>query len=763
MNRSFHDVALVFALGTPIAPIAWAEEPVTYQEHIQPLFRNECVFCHDADKMTAGLDLSTYQAVMAGNGGGPVISPGSPDESRLYRVVMHLEEPFMPKSRKERLPDKDLDLIRRWIQGGALERAGAKPAAPSRPKVDLALAPTTPGKPSGAAAMPKDLLIEPVVHSRRARALLSLAVDPQAPIVALGGEHQVLLYHTESLDLLGILAFPEGEPYALEFSRSGSLLAVGGGRSAKSGHVVLFDVASGARVAEIGDEHDAVLAASLSPDQCQVAVGGPSRTLEVFSTADGERVRAIKKHTDWITAVAYSPDGVLLASGDRAGGLVVWEAKSGLEFYVLTGHKGAVTSLSFREDSNVLASSSEDGTVKLWDLQSGKEAKSWPAHPGGVLSVSFGRDGKLVTCGRDRLVRTWKGDGTKLLDFEPLGDIVLHAAFDGAAGRVIAGDWSGAVRVFGAVDGKRAGELDVNPPTIAERMDRVRNELALLEPTREKAAADLARAEEESKTSGATADSAPPTTEKAASDAKLQLDQATSRIEALRLEMMKLEAARRNVEVQAARDELSACEAEAQKLARVVDAAKEAARKAAADLAALEAAVASAPARIEQKQALVAKATEDLAAARRVEEAANAAVSEKEALVVQGTDLAQKLAEIAAKAPDEKSLAEAAARAKSTLDALATGVTAAKQLVVQREAEVRSAGERVAAAQAEEANERNDLEAAPAKIEVLERAVATAEAEVSAREAACVAASNAIAAARARLDAKLGSYADPKR
>jgi hypothetical protein len=39
---------------------------------------------------------------------------------------------------------------------------------------------------------------------------------------------------------------------------------VAGGRPVESGRVVLFDVRSGQRLAEIGDEVDAVLAADLS-------------------------------------------------------------------------------------------------------------------------------------------------------------------------------------------------------------------------------------------------------------------------------------------------------------------------------------------------------------------------------------------------------------------------------------------------------------------------------------------------------------------
>jgi len=67
---------------------------------------------------------------------------------------------------------------------------------------------------------------------------------------------------------------------------------VAGGRPVESGRVVLFDVRSGNRLAEIGDEVDAVLAADLSPDQRSVALGGSGRVVKVYSTADGRKITA---------------------------------------------------------------------------------------------------------------------------------------------------------------------------------------------------------------------------------------------------------------------------------------------------------------------------------------------------------------------------------------------------------------------------------------------------------------------------------------
>ena len=83
---------------------------------------------------------------------------------------------------------------------------------------------------------------------------------------------------------------------------------------------------TGKRIAKIGDELDAVLAADLNPQQTLVALGGPNRTVRIYSTETGEQLHEIKKHTDWVYGLQFSPDGVLLASCDRSGGVFVWEA-----------------------------------------------------------------------------------------------------------------------------------------------------------------------------------------------------------------------------------------------------------------------------------------------------------------------------------------------------------------------------------------------------------------------------------------------------
>jgi hypothetical protein len=450
---------------------------VTYEDHVKPIFREKCAACHNTDKKTAGLDLTNYAATMAGGGSGPVINPGSSSDSYLYMLVAHQSQPYMPL-KADKLPDEMVGTIAKWIDGGALETAGSKAAAPKKPKVDLALKGAPTGRPAGPPPMPEHLVLEPVVRTQRATASRTVAVNPWSPLAALAGQKQVLLYNTKTLDLVGVLPFPEGVAQVLKFSQNGLLLLAGGGKGATSGRVVVWNVKTGERIFEIGEELDSVLGADISADQSLIALGGPSKVVRVYSTADGSLKSTMKKHTDWVTAVAFSPDGVLLATADRNGGVVIWEAQTGREYAVLAGHPSAVTSLSWRIDSNLLASGSEDTTIKLWEPENGNQVKTWGAHGGGVSSIAFTRDGRLVSCGRDGVAKLWDQNGANKRTYSGFADLPLCVSYCDESNRLVAGDWTGAIRVFDANDGKQLGLLDADPPTLVERLTVAQTALA---------------------------------------------------------------------------------------------------------------------------------------------------------------------------------------------------------------------------------------------------------------------------------------------
>jgi hypothetical protein len=85
----------------------------TWSEGIADLFQEKCGACHGAAAM-GGLDVSTYQNLIAGGDTGEAIIPGDPDNSLLMAIQSNGEHPGQ-------FEGQELELIREWIASGAPE------------------------------------------------------------------------------------------------------------------------------------------------------------------------------------------------------------------------------------------------------------------------------------------------------------------------------------------------------------------------------------------------------------------------------------------------------------------------------------------------------------------------------------------------------------------------------------------------------------------------------------------------------------------
>lgn len=450
---------IIFSLGVT----AHAAEKITYEQHVRPIFKQHCLNCHNPDKSKGDLDLATYKALLAGSSSGEIVVPGNADASALYLVMTHAEEPEMPP-KKPKLPAKELDLIKKWITGGIIENAGGTAKKSDKRSVNFDVVASPDGGVKGVPVVPENLPKVKMAKNLRPHPITAMAASAWAPVAAVAGHESILLYNTETREQLGVLPFPERIPYVLKFSRNGELLLAAGGRGAHSGKVVIFDVKTGERKTEIGDEFDVVLAADISADHRFVALGGPGKLVKIYSVANGKELHKIKKHTDWVTAMEFSPDGSMLASGDRSGGLHVWDPEGGSIIFTLDAHKQQVTEMAWRADSELLVSVAEDGKLVMWDTIEGWAAKTVVPHKegkkdGSVLSVAYAKDGCLATAGRNKSVGYLTGSGSFKASFDAFEDLPTRVAFTHDGKHVLAGDFEGRVQVWDPKEKRRVGFL----------------------------------------------------------------------------------------------------------------------------------------------------------------------------------------------------------------------------------------------------------------------------------------------------------------
>ncbi len=92
-----------------------ASTGVSFTNDIAPIFEASCNKCHGVEQVKEGLDMTTYDGLMAGSFNGPVIIPGDADESYLVQQVINGE---MPK-RGLGLTDGQIQIIVDWVNQGA--------------------------------------------------------------------------------------------------------------------------------------------------------------------------------------------------------------------------------------------------------------------------------------------------------------------------------------------------------------------------------------------------------------------------------------------------------------------------------------------------------------------------------------------------------------------------------------------------------------------------------------------------------------------
>jgi mono/diheme cytochrome c family protein len=98
---------------------------VSYKQDIKPLLATHCSSCHGAQgastsngEFAGGLRTDSYEGLVKGGDSGPAIVKGQPNKSPLCSRLVSADD-RMPLFAKSALPERDRDLISRWIASGA--------------------------------------------------------------------------------------------------------------------------------------------------------------------------------------------------------------------------------------------------------------------------------------------------------------------------------------------------------------------------------------------------------------------------------------------------------------------------------------------------------------------------------------------------------------------------------------------------------------------------------------------------------------------
>ncbi|MFN0105653.1 MAG: LpqB family beta-propeller domain-containing protein [Bryobacteraceae bacterium] len=366
----------------------------SFENDLQPIFRQHCYGCHAANVKMGSLDVQTHEGIMRGGNQGKIVVPGKAAESRLYLTLTGMMKPDMPMGGK-RLAAGELDVVKRWIDAGAKGDGGAAKKAASRPLIAPRVA------------------VKPVTYS----------MAWTGSLWAVGGFKQVRLFDAAG-NPAGVLDGHLEAVRAVAASADGSLLAAAGGLPAQKGEVKIWDLKTRQAVATINGHTDCIYAAVLSPDGTLLATASYDKMIYLWDPRTGKQVRALKDHIDAVYALAFTPDGSRLVSAGADRTLKIWDPRTGERLYTFSESTDGVNAIALSPDGKQVAGAGNDKTIRIWTLgeKSGALRTSLIAHEDAVLRLAWSPDGKrIASASADGTVKVFRADD--LTELKTLGAV----------------------------------------------------------------------------------------------------------------------------------------------------------------------------------------------------------------------------------------------------------------------------------------------------------------------------------------------------
>ena len=96
-----------------------ADDSPSFEGEVAPLLIRRCLECHQSANPSGGLNLQSAEDLAKGGDSGVVVVAKSVKESRLIERVVAGEMPPLKHGESQKLPDAEIEILRRWIEEGA--------------------------------------------------------------------------------------------------------------------------------------------------------------------------------------------------------------------------------------------------------------------------------------------------------------------------------------------------------------------------------------------------------------------------------------------------------------------------------------------------------------------------------------------------------------------------------------------------------------------------------------------------------------------
>jgi DNA-binding beta-propeller fold protein YncE len=450
---------------------AQAPRDVTYWQDIRPIFRKHCTVCHSTrylkkPDVSGGLALDTFEVAMKGTEHA-VIRAGKATDSVLVQLITATDAKKRMPLDADPLPKETIDLIRRWIDGGAKEGVkedvaevapSSGPKTPTR-KLEVVLA-TNATPPAGVFGKAAPAKLQLGMNIGPLAPVAAVAFDPAGKRLAVGSYGQVVIWDLDTAKPIKLLTNVLGAVNDLKFSPNGKLLAVAGGQPSAKGDLRLYRVEDWKLLGTLRGHDDVIFAVAFSPDGSRLVSASFDHTLRLWDVDKLASLRSYAHHSDFVYAVAFAPSGKQIASASKDHTVQLVDVETGKSTFTFSGMEQDVMAVAFRPDGSGLVSSGFESAIWWWNPQTGEKVKTQGGHGVAVHELCFSKDGKrLVSAGADRTARTWDGTTGAPLKSLPVGSSVYAVAISPNGKTIATGSFDGLVRLWDESTGRHLATL----------------------------------------------------------------------------------------------------------------------------------------------------------------------------------------------------------------------------------------------------------------------------------------------------------------
>jgi hypothetical protein len=264
----------------------------------------------------------------------------------------------------------------RWTRAALVDAAGVPDSAP-----ELHGAAVAPGDPVGTEFFPASIGVRHGFHAEKGRLPHALDYSRDGSMLAIGSDDGgVLICDTATGAPLRTLQGHRGRVFMVTYG--GNVLATG----SDDGTVRIWDAATGTCRHVLQGHERWSYPVLISPSQQELATGDACGVLRLWDIASGSLRQEFPAGRGLIFSLAFS--GRLIAAAYWKGNVLLWDTATG-ESRELIATTGSVYRVVFNSTHDLLATSGQYGAVHLWDPPTGRQLAELPGHTGSVYSLAF--------------------------------------------------------------------------------------------------------------------------------------------------------------------------------------------------------------------------------------------------------------------------------------------------------------------------------------------------------------------------------------